>query len=55
MREKVTEFGRTTRDWVMIKVKHSPSTPVGIITIHFEEAKEDIDFENLITDSDIQK
>jgi PKD repeat protein len=55
LNEKVTEFGRTMRDWVWIKVKHSPSTPVGLINVHFEEATEDIDLSQLKTDIDFQK
>jgi len=53
--EKVTEFGRTMRDWVLIKVKHSPSTPTGLINVHFEQATKDIDLTNLITDFDVEK
>jgi len=48
--EKVTEFGRTMRDWVLIKVKHSLSTPVGLIDVHFEKATQDIDLSNMIAD-----
>jgi len=39
------------RDWVLIKVKHSPSTPVGLINIHFEQATNDIDLSNLVADT----
>jgi hypothetical protein len=53
--EKVTEFGRTMQDWVWIKVKHSPATPVGLINVHFEEATEDIDLSQLKVDIDFQK
>ena len=54
LNEKVTEFGRTMRDWVWIKVKHSPSTPVGLINVHFEEATGEIDLSQLKTDVDFQ-
>jgi hypothetical protein len=53
--EKATEFGRTMRDSVLIKVKHSPSTPVGIINVHFEEASEDIDLTQIKVDTDLEK
>jgi len=53
--ERVTEFGRTMRDWVWIKVKRSPSTPVGLINVHFEEATGDIDLSQLKIDIDFQK
>jgi len=51
----LTEFGRTMRDWVLIKVKHSPSTPVGVINVHFEQATEDIDLTDMVADSDLKK
>jgi PKD repeat protein/predicted MPP superfamily phosphohydrolase len=53
--EKVTEFGRTMRDWVEIRVKHSPSTPVGMINVHFERASNDINLTNLTVDVDLEK
>jgi len=53
--EKATEFGRTMRDSVLIKVKHSPSTPVGIINVHFEKATEDIDLTQIKVDTDLKK
>jgi PKD repeat protein len=53
--EKATEFGRTMKDSVLIKVKHSPSTPVGIINIHFEKATEDIDLTQIKVDTDLEK
>jgi len=53
--EKVTEFGRTMQDWIIVKVKHSPSTPVGIINVHFEKATEDIDFTQIKVDTDLEK
>jgi hypothetical protein len=49
------EFGRTMKDWVLIKVKHSPSTPVGAIFVHPENAKEDIDLNELRADYDLEK
>jgi len=39
------------RDWVLIKVKHSPSVPVGLINVHFDRATEDIDLTQMITDT----
>ena len=53
--ENVTEFGRTMRDWVLVKVKHSPSTPVGLINIYFNRAAEDIDFTQMKIDVDLEK
>jgi 3',5'-cyclic AMP phosphodiesterase CpdA len=53
--EKATEFGRTMRDSVLIKVKHSPSTPVGFINVHFEETIGDIDLTQIKVDTDLQK
>jgi len=51
----LTEIGRTMRDWVLVKVKHSPANSVGLINVHFEEATGDIDLTNLITDFDVEK
>jgi hypothetical protein len=53
--EKVTEFGRTMQDWIIAKVKHSPSTPVGLFKVHFEKAREDIDLNQLRIDVDLEK
>jgi len=53
--EKVTEFGRTMKDWVLIKVKHSPSTPTGLINVHFEKATEDIDLTEMKIDVDLEE
>jgi hypothetical protein len=53
--EKATEFGRTMKDSVLIKVKHSPSTPVGIINVHFEKATEDIDLTQIKVDTDLER
>ena len=53
--EEVTEFGRTMRDTILIKVKHSLSTPVGLITVHFEKATEDIDLTQMKADIDLEK
>jgi len=39
----------------LIKVKHSPSTPVGLFKVHFEKAKEDIDLNQLRIDVDLEK
>jgi predicted MPP superfamily phosphohydrolase len=52
--EKATEIGRTMRDSILIKVKHSPSTPVGIISVHFEEATEDIDLTKIKLNADLE-
>jgi hypothetical protein len=54
LNEKVTELGRTMRDWVWVKVKHSPSTPAGLINVHFEEASRDIDLSQLKADIDFR-
>jgi hypothetical protein len=54
LNEKVTEFGRTMRDWVWVKMKHSPATSVGLISVHFENALEDIDLLQLKVDIDFQ-
>lgn len=54
----VTQFGRTKKDTIFIKTKpKSPSIPIGLITIHFEKASEDIDLSDLIaeTNLDIKK
>jgi len=53
--KNATEFGRTMKDWLLIKVKHSPSTPVGAIFVHPEKTKEDIDLDELIADYDLEK
>jgi PKD repeat protein len=53
--KNATEFGRTMKDWVLIKVKHSPSTPVGAIFVRPEKAKEDIDLNELKADYDLEK
>ena len=55
LREKVTQFGRTMQDWIIVKVQHSPSTPVGIINVHFEKATEDIDLTQIKVDTDLKK
>ncbi len=49
--EKLTEFGRTIKDAVFIRINHSEPTPVGVITVHFERATEDIDLTNLMADN----
>jgi len=53
--EKVSEFGRTMRDTILIKIKHSETVPVGLITVYFEQATEDIDLTELVADLDIEK
>jgi hypothetical protein len=52
LEKKVTEFGRTVRDLILIKSKYLTTSPVGIINVHFEKTKEDIDLTNLIADID---
>jgi len=37
------------------KTLYLPSTPVGIITVNFGEAKDNIDLSELIADSDIKE
>jgi hypothetical protein len=51
--EKLTEFGRTVKDTIFIRVKHSEPQPVGIITVHFEQAIKDIDLSNMKADIDL--
>ncbi|MDI6603225.1 MAG: metallophosphoesterase [Patescibacteria group bacterium] len=50
--EKLTEFGRTVKDRVLIRIKHSASIPVGLINVHFEKATEDIDLSEMKADID---
>jgi hypothetical protein len=50
LKEKLTEIGRSVRDKVLIRVIHSQPTPVGIIDVHFEKAKENIDLSGLEVD-----
>ena len=52
LEEDLTKFRRTVKDVVLIKVKHSPAEPTGLITVHFENANEDIDMTELIADID---
>lgn len=51
--ENLTEFGRTMKDAILVKVKHSPSTPVGLFIAHFEQVEEDIDLTGLTADFDL--
>jgi len=53
--EKATEFGRTMKDAVLILKRKSAPIPIGIINVHPEKAKEDIDLTDLVADSDIEK
>jgi len=53
--ENLTEFGRTVKDIILIKVKHSEAKPTGLINIHFEKATEDVDLTQMITDIDTEK
>ena len=43
------------RDWVLVKVKHSPSTPVGLLNVHFEKATDDIDLTQMVVDTNVEK
>ena len=49
--KRVTEIGRTVKDTILIQVRHSKPTPVGLITVHFENAVENIDLTDLNADS----
>jgi hypothetical protein len=53
--ENLTKIGRTIKDTVLVKVKHSDPLAVGILNVHFEQATKDIDLTNLIADFDIEK
>lgn len=53
LEEKLTEIGRTVRDLVLIKVKHSPGVLVGLIDVHFDQATRDIDLSNMKVDIDL--
>lgn len=52
--EDLTEVGRTVKDMVLIKVKHSPSIPTGLIKVNFEKATQDIDLTQMITDVNLK-
>lgn len=41
------------RDWLFLKIRRSPSQPVGQILINFNAADEDIDFSEMIFNTDI--
>jgi len=43
------------RDSILIKVKHSLATPVGIINVHFKKTTEDIDLTQIKVDTELQK
>lgn len=55
LQESLTKFGRTIKDTVLIRVKHSEAKPVGLITVHFEKAIEDIDLTQMMADQDIER
>jgi hypothetical protein len=38
------------RDTILIQIRHSAPTPVGLINVHFENAREDIDLTDLKVD-----
>lgn len=51
--EKVTEFGRTMKDAVLIKASELAGV-IGVITVHFEQAAEDIDLTLLVADIELK-
>lgn len=53
--EDLTKIGQVFKDNVLIKVKHSEAKPVGLITVHFGQAAEDIDLTNMIADLEIER
>jgi len=55
LEKDLTKIGQVFKDNVLIKVKHSPAEPVGLITVHFEKATGDIDLTKMIADIDIER
>jgi hypothetical protein len=49
------KIGQTVKDKVRILKKKSPSIPIGEITVHFENLSDDIQFSNLVADTDFEK
>jgi len=49
------KIGQVVKDKVKIFKKKSPTIPVGEITVHFENLKEDLDLSNLVADTDLEK
>jgi hypothetical protein len=50
LERKVTEIGRTMKDTILIQIRHSEPTPIGLINVHFENAREDINLTDLKVD-----
>jgi len=58
MGENLLEFGNYLikgKDRILLKVKHSPSTPVAELIIDFDEANSDIDLSQMIFDSNLRE
>ncbi|MFC1629635.1 metallophosphoesterase [Patescibacteria group bacterium] len=55
LEKKVTEFGRTMKDTILIKMQYAEEALIGLINVHFGQAIEDIDLTGLVADSDIKK
>jgi hypothetical protein len=56
--ENLLEFGNYLirgRDRILLKIKHSPSTPVAELLIDFDEATGDIDLSQMIFDSNLKE
>lgn len=54
--ENLLEFGSYLikgKDKLLLKIKHSPATPVGEITIDFDKAEGDIDLSEMMFDTDV--
>jgi PKD repeat protein len=49
------KIGQTVKDKVRILKKKSPGIPIGEITVHFENLSDDIQFSNLVADTDFEK
>jgi len=47
-----TQVGRSQKDTLLIGAIHSGAKPVGLITVHFEEATQDIDLTAMVADYD---
>lgn len=48
--EDLTQVARSEKDQVLIEASHSEAKPVGLITVHFERATEDIDLTAIVAD-----
>jgi hypothetical protein len=56
--ENLLEFGNYLikgKDRILLKIKHSPSIPVAELLIDFDEATGDVDFSQMIFDSNFNK